>query len=112
MAAKGTEGGKVAVRMDFATVAGLTLGIGGIVGGLILEGGSVREIMAPTALLIVLGGTMGAGPVTTPMAVFASGLRALAKIFLEKVEDPERMIGEIVDYSSRARKSGIVALEK
>jgi len=31
MAAKGTEGGKVAVRLDFATVAGLVIGIGGLV---------------------------------------------------------------------------------
>src|SRR6266436_29056 len=112
MAAKGAEGGKVAVRLDFATVAGLVIGIGGIVGGLILEGGSVREIAAPTALLIVLGGTLGAVLITTPLGVLRGGMRSLASVFFEKSHDPESMIEKLVDYSTKARKNGIVALEQ
>ena len=107
MAAKGAEGEKIAVKLDFATFAGLVIGIGGIVGGLILEGGSVREIAAPTALLIVLGGTLGAVMVSTPLRVLRGGMRSLASVFFEKSQDPESMIEQLVDYSSKARKSGI-----
>ena len=99
-------------RIDFATLAGLVLGVGGIVGGLVLEGGHVQEIIAPTALLIVLGGTMGAVMITTPMHTLRAGVRALGKVFVEKCDAPESMIDLIVDYSSKARKSGIVALEQ
>jgi len=111
MAAKGAEGGKVAVKLDFATVAGLVIGIGGIVGGLILEGGSVREIAAPTALLIVLGGTLGAVLVTTPLGVLRGGLRSMGSVFYEKSQDPDSLIDILVDYSSKARRNGIVSLE-
>src|SRR5258708_889485 len=112
MAAKGAEGGKVSVRLDFATVAGLVIGIGGIVGGLILEGGSVREIAAPTALLIVLGGTLGAVLITTPLGVLRGGMRSMASVFYEKSLDAESLIETLVDYSSKARKNGIVSLEQ
>src|SRR6266446_5377624 len=112
MAAKGAEGGKVSVRLDFATFAGLVIGIGGIVGGLILEGGSVREIAAPTALLIVLGGTLGAVLITTPIGVLRGGIRSMASVFYEKSQDPDSLIDILVDYSSKARRNGIVSLEQ
>jgi chemotaxis protein MotA len=112
MAAKGAEGEKIVLKLDFATLAGLVLGIGGIVGGLILEGGSVREIMAPTALLIVLGGTMGAVMISTPLSALSGGMRSLASVFYEKSQDPDALIEKLVDYSSKARKNGIVSLEQ
>src|SRR6266568_7219116 len=112
MAAKGAEGGKVSVRLDFATFAGLVIGIGGIVGGLVLEGGSVREIAAPTALLIVLGGTLGAVMVSTPFHLLRGAMKSLTGVFFEKSQSPEAMIAQIVDYSAMARKNGIVSLEQ
>jgi chemotaxis protein MotA len=99
-------------KLDFASVAGVLLGVGGIVVGLILEGGNVREIMAPTALLIVLGGTIGAVMVTTPMHVLSGAVRALGKVFFEKGQDTSSLIEQIVDYSTKARKNGIVSLEQ
>src|SRR5437764_11284090 len=77
-------------RLDLATLAGLALGVGGIVGGLILEGGHVREIVAPTALVIVLGGTIGAVLVSTPGRVLRGGIHALGQVLFEKVEEPGR----------------------
>jgi chemotaxis protein MotA len=112
MAAKGAPGEVTKVRLDFATLAGIVIGVGGIVGGLILEGGSVREIMAPTALLIVLGGTLGAVMISTPLNVLRGGMRSLGSVFFEKSQDPESLIERLVDYSSRARKNGIVSLEQ
>src|SRR6266404_7060314 len=110
MAAKGASGEKAAMKLDLATIAGMIIGIGGIVGGLILEGGSVREIAAPTALLIVLGGTLGAVLVTTPLGVLRGGLRSMASVFYEKSKDPDSMVETLVDYSSKARRNGIVSL--
>jgi chemotaxis protein MotA len=112
MAAKEAASAKTVVKLDFATFAGLVIGIGGIVGGLILEGGSVREILAPTALLIVLGGTLGAVLITTPLSVLRRGMQSLASVFYERSQDPESLIETLVDYSSKARKNGIVSLEQ
>ncbi len=103
---------KASSRIDFASILGLIVGVGGIVGGLIMEGGSVREIVGPTALMIVLGGTLGAVLVTTPLGKLAGAMRGLGKVFLERMEDPGAVIDQIVEYSTKARKNGIVALEK
>jgi chemotaxis protein MotA len=102
---------KSGLKLDLATLAGIALGVGGIVGGLILEGGHVREIVAPTALIIVLGGTIGAVLVSTPGRVLRGGMRALKGVLFEKVENPGDLIDQIVDYSTKARKNGLVSLE-
>ena len=54
-------------KPDMATFAGLLLAIGGILGGLLLEGGKIEDISQMTAAMIVLGGTLGAVMVTTPL---------------------------------------------
>jgi chemotaxis protein MotA len=102
---------KAAAKIDLATIGGLTLGVGGIVGGLLLEGGRIQEILAPTALLIVLGGTLGAVMISTSMRTLRGAAAALKCVFFEKAEDPGRLIEELVGYSTRARKSGLVSLE-
>jgi chemotaxis protein MotA len=99
-------------KLDLATVGGLVVGLGGILGGLLLEGGNIREIAAPTALMIVLGGTLGAVMVSTPFYLLRGALGTLAGVFLEKLQPVEVMIDKLVDYSGRARKNGIVSLEQ
>ena len=39
--------------MDKASVSGVLLGLIGIVGGLLLEGGKISQILQPTAAMIV-----------------------------------------------------------
>ena len=53
--------------MDLATIIGLVLGFGAVIGGQLLEGGHLEAIMQPTAAIIVLGGTIGATCVSFPM---------------------------------------------
>ena len=69
---------KVGAKLDLATVGGLVLAVGGIVTGMTLEGGSIREILQPTAALIVFGGTIGAVMITTPLKVLLGAVRAVA----------------------------------
>jgi len=47
MAAKTATAKKSGVKLDLATAAGLVVGLGGILGGLVLEGGSVRKSPHP-----------------------------------------------------------------
>ena len=51
---------RVRSRLDVATVAGIAVALGGILGGLILEKGSIQDVAQTTAAMIVLGGTVGA----------------------------------------------------
>ncbi len=97
--------------MDLATVAGLVLALIGIVGGLVLEGGSVLQILKPTAALIVLGGTIGATMISFPMDIFMQAMKNFMGLFFPKSLNGEKIIEEIVQLAVKARKEGVVALE-
>jgi chemotaxis protein MotA len=99
------------IRVDFATLAGIALALTGIIGGLVLEKGSVQDIAQVTAAMIVLGGTFGAVLVTTPMRVMWRAVRALGGIFFEQANPASAVIDEIIRYATKARKNGIVSLE-
>jgi chemotaxis protein MotA len=90
----------------------LLLAIGGILGGLLLEGGKLQDVAQVTAAMIVLGGTVGAVMVTTPLPVLLGAVKRLQMVFFEKSQPAEAVIEEIISYATKARKNGIVALEQ
>jgi chemotaxis protein MotA len=99
-------------KPDLATLVGLTLAVGGIVGGMILEGGKIQELLQPTAAIIVFGGTIGATMVTVPLSVFLRATKHLMAVFFEKQQTPQAIIEEVIGYATKARKHGIVSLEQ
>ena len=98
--------------MDKATLIGLILGIGAVLGGQTLEGGHVGSIMQATAAIIVLGGTFGAVFVSFPFHDVLSGFNAMKTIIKEPPQDPHQIITQITGYANKARKEGILSLEK
>ena len=60
--------------MDKATWGGIALASGGIVAGLLIEGGRLSQVVQPTAALIVFGGTCGAVLIQFPLPVSAERL--------------------------------------
>ena len=97
--------------MDKSTIAGIFLAIGGIVSGLLIEGGKIAQILQPTAAMIVFGGTLGAVMVQFPLPIVFQAFKRLAHVFLDKKEEPTGLIKELVGYAQRARKDGIVSLD-
>ncbi len=102
---------KTQLKLDLATILGLTLAVGGIVGGLILEKGSVRDIAQITAAIIVLGGTAGAVLVTTPMDTLKMSLSELKRVFVEPSHNRAALIDDLIGYATKARRHGIISLE-
>ena len=98
-------------RVDLASVLGLVVGFGGILGGLALEGGKLSDVTQVTGALIVLGGTIGAVMVTTPSAVLTGALAQLRVVFFPPRHSVTGTIDEIISLGNRARKNGIVSLE-
>jgi chemotaxis protein MotA len=98
-------------RPDMATISGIALAMAGIIGGLILEKGSIQDVAQGTAAMIVLGGTFGAVLVTTPMAHVLRAVRGLSAVFFERSSDTAETIDGLIQYASKARKQGIVSLE-
>ncbi|MFB3776003.1 MAG: flagellar motor protein [Bryobacteraceae bacterium] len=113
MAAKPAVKAKGAtVKLDLATCGGLVLALGGILGGLVLEGGSIKDVAQVTAAMIVLGGTLGAVMVTTPVSVLIRASRRLPLVFLSRAQNADAVIEELIGFATKARKSGIVSLEQ
>jgi chemotaxis protein MotA len=103
---------KTSTKPDFATFAGISLALGGIIGGLMLEGGEIGQILRPTAAMIVLGGTFGAVLVSMPLGTVIGALKRIGSVLFEKSQAPNILIGEIIDYATKARKNGLVSLEQ
>lgn len=97
--------------MDKGTVTGITLAIGGIVAGLLVEGGRVSQVLQPTAALIVFGGTLGAVLVQFPLRQFLVAARALITVFIAPKRAPAVMLAELAGFANKARKQGIVSLD-
>jgi chemotaxis protein MotA len=97
--------------MDKTSVIGLLLGLTAIVGGQILEGGHIGSLIQPTAFMIVLGGTLGAIMLQSPLKVFVSGMKMIKWVFVPPVVSPKRLIDQVAQWSQIARKEGLLALE-
>src|SRR3954447_22408575 len=102
---------KSRARPDFATIGGLFLALAGIIGGLLLEKGSLQDLSQVTAALIVFGGTFGAVLVTTPMPVVVRAFKGIGAVFFEPADRTVETIEQMIQYAGKARKQGIVSLE-
>jgi len=97
--------------VDKISIGGVLMGIIAIVGGQVLEGGSVASLAQPTALLIVLGGTLGAVMLQYSMPVFRRGMQMAKWAWVPPVIDNKRMIDQIIRWSQVSRKEGLLSLE-
>jgi chemotaxis protein MotA len=99
-------------RPDMGSIGGLLLGIGAILVGMTLDGGKVTEIVQINAAVIVLGGTIGALMLATPLTVLIGAVKKIGSIFFERAQPLEETIDAIIGYATQARKQGIVSLEQ
>lgn len=106
---KAKKGG--GMKPDFATFGGLAAAMGGILGGLILEGGRIRDVTQVTAAMIVLGGTFGAMMIGTPLSTVMRAMKRFKDVFFVRSMDADSAVEEIIGYATKARKGGIVSLE-
>src|SRR5579864_8538581 len=101
----------MASSIDKGSFGGIALAIGGILLGLVLEGGRIAQLLQPTAAMIVFGGTLGAVMLQYPLGMVFGAFRNLRKVFFERNEDPMEAVAEMVGYAQKARKEGIVSLD-
>ncbi len=97
--------------MDRLSFFGLLVALGGILGGQMIEGGSIDVLFQGAAFLIVCGGTLGAVMLQSPLDVFVKGVRMGSWVFFTPVIAPQKMVRQITAWSTWARKDGILILE-
>ena len=97
--------------MDLLTILGLITGVAAILFGQHLEGGQLSTLFNAPAMLIVLGGTIGAVMVQTPFRTFMRSINMLSWVFVSPRVNVEAMIEQILEWSRIARKDGLLGLE-
>lgn len=97
--------------MDLTSILGLLLGFGAVVGGQVLEGGSVMALVQPTAFMIVMGGTIGAVMFCYTGKELMTAVKTLPGIFLGGAANLQGTIDLMIDLALKARKEGILALQ-
>src|ERR1700690_417838 len=102
---------KGGLKPDLATIGGIVAALGGILGGLVLEGGRIADVAQITAAFIVLGGTFGAMMISTPLGTIIRAMKRFKDVFFERSFSTQGAVDEIIGYASKARKGGIVSLE-
>jgi chemotaxis protein MotA len=97
--------------LDIATIIGIVLALGSIIGGQALEGGHLGSIMQLTAFVIVMGGPIGAVCVQNPLSVVLKGVSLLGLSIMDPKHDNKGTIATIIDLANVSRKQGLLALE-
>jgi len=97
--------------VDKSSVVGILLALGGIVAGLLLEGGNLRQILQPTAAMIVFGGTLGAVLLQFPLPIVLNAGRRMGSVFVNPKNRPQATIERLVGYAQKARRQGLVSLD-
>ncbi len=97
--------------MDFATIGGLIIGIGAVIVSFLMEGGHMGAILHAPAMIVVIGGTIGASFITTSIKTILRIPSYLRLALFGSTGDPLAIISMIVKMSEKARMEGILGLE-
>ncbi|WP_110947913.1 flagellar motor protein [Pseudomonas bohemica] len=97
--------------MDVLTLIGIILAFVAIIGGNFLEGGHLGALLNGPAALIVLGGTLAACLLQTPMSAFKRAIQIFIWILFPPRVDLAGGIDRVVSWSLTARKEGLLGLE-
>ena len=90
------------MNMDILSVLGLILGFTAILLGQFLEGGHISTLVNGPAILIVLGGTIGAVMLQSPLTVFLRGIRMFPWMFFTPQLEITQTINKIIGWSNIA----------
>lgn len=102
---------RVGYLMDLATLLGITIGLASLLIGFVTEGGHLKMLLAPSAMLIVFGGTLGATMAGFALHEIALIPKLLRVILFSKPTDEHALINQIVELAEKARREGLLYLE-
>ncbi|WAH57327.1 flagellar motor protein [Pseudomonas silvicola] len=97
--------------MDVLSLLGLLLAFIAIIGGNFLEGGHLSALLNGPAALIVIGGTLAACLLQSPMSAFKRAMQIVVWILFPPRIDLAGGIDRVVNWSLTARKEGLLGLE-
>jgi chemotaxis protein MotA len=97
--------------MDLATLIGLLVGLGGLVGGFLFEGGSPGMLWVASAFIIVFGGLIGVTILSFTMTELKTIPYFVKTVFSDKKVDYAEVLNSLVETADKARREGLLSLE-
>ena len=97
--------------MDPATIIGILVATLLVVGA-IATGASPGIFINPPAMLVVVGGTIGATLTRNPLGAVIKTFAVVMKAFMTKLPPPRALIEQVVEMARTARKDSLLSLEK
>lgn len=105
--------------MDILSIAGLIVGFGLMVFGIVFDMdsltvnmGAMRNFFDVSSIIIVVGGTFAALMLTFPLKVYASLPKLLLKVFVPQKFNPQNYILEITQIAQDVRKNGLLHIDE
>jgi chemotaxis protein MotA len=95
--------------MDPATVIGIIAAFS-LMGVAIVQGGAIQAFLNGPAILIVIGGTVGACLIYYPLHKVLGIFTIVKKAFLAHTESYPERVGELARLAETARREGLLAL--
>ncbi len=96
--------------MDIATLIGIILSFGLMVWA-ILMGGPLSIFVDIPSVAIVIGGSIGVALINFPLGDILGTVGVVKKTILIKEPDTNKLIAQMLDFSAKARKGGILSLQ-
>lgn len=97
--------------MDRLSVIGAILAVAALLVGSVLKGAGLAALWSPAAFVIVIVGTVAAILIQTSMPTFKRAIKIVRWVFQPPVQDRGAVIAQIVEWSTTARKQGLLGLE-
>ncbi|WP_372594069.1 motility protein A [Actinotalea sp.] len=97
--------------MDPATLGGIALAFGMVLLSIFMEGSSPMSVVLFPPMILVIGGTIGAGIASGTIKDVKRTMANLGSWLMFKQPDSEATVEEIVSLADRARREGLLALE-
>src|SRR3954471_20288301 len=98
--------------MKASSVIGIIVGCLGIAMGATMEGSNIAAVINPSAMLIVLVGTLGATITGTSFDSIKAIPKLYKKAFSPDALDLNGRVTELVGYAEQARRDGLLALDE
>lgn len=97
--------------MDIASVVGLLLAIGLIVGSMLLGSAPMAAFVDIPSVMVVIGGATAAALISFPLGSMLKSPKIAMKVLFNKPESRLDLIKQIVTLAETARRDGLLALE-
>jgi len=96
---------------DIGTWIGILGGAACIITGLLVNGANLLIYIDISSVFITIGGSLGALFIATPMSTMLKMRKYLGIILKTNKYEPEKVITQMVSFSEKARREGLLALE-